>query len=234
MSWPDDGVATFFLVCFLIGLLFTVGSFVLGLGHGDGGAVADHGGMDGALGHVDHGGVDHGGVPHDHGGGEAAPGSTKAGVPYVNTSTIMAFLTWFGGAGYILRVYYGAATMAAMAVAVAFGVIGGAIVMAFLTKVLYGSQRVLDQRDFYLPGTLARVTRPIRAYGTGEIVYTKGGTRQVAGARSVDDSPIEHGRDVVIMRYERGIAYVQDWNQLMRDDESEDVPAPAADPQRTS
>lgn len=240
MGWPDDGMATFFLVCFLIGLLFTIGSFVLGFGHGDGGAGVDHGGHFGHGG-LDHGGIDygslpdvtHGDAPHGRAAAEPAHGPTKAGVPYLNMSTAMAFLTWFGGAGYILRVYYGAAMVAALAVAVLFGIVGGAVVLAFLSKVLYGSQRVLDPRDYFLPGTLARVTGPIRAHGTGEIVYTKGDTRQVSGARSVDSNPIERGRDVVIMRYERGIAYVQDWQQLMRDDEPADVPAPTGDEQRT-
>ena len=131
----------------------------------------------------------------------------------------MAFLTWFGGAGYILRVYYGAWLPLAVALAVLIGVAGAAIVFAFLSRVLYASQTVLDPKDYYLPGTLARVSSPIRAGGTGEVIYSKGGTRQVAGARSLDGREIGRDNEVVIMRYERGLAYVQRWDDLMREEE---------------
>ena len=142
-----------------------------------------------------------------------------AGPSYFNLSTAMAFLTWFGGAGYILRVYYGAWLPLAVALAVLIGVAGAAIVFAFLSRVLYASQTVLDPKDYYLPGTLARVSSPIRAGGTGEVIYSKGGTRQVAGARSLDGREIGRDSEVVIMRYERGLAYVQRWDDLMREEE---------------
>jgi membrane protein implicated in regulation of membrane protease activity len=132
----------------------------------------------------------------------------------------MAFLTWFGGAGFILRTYYGVWQLVALVVAAVVGLAGAALVFLFLSKVLHASERVLDPNDYYLPGTLARVTSSIRAGGTGEIVYTKGDTRQVAGARSVDSRQvIEKGTEVVIMRYERGLAYVQRWDDLMRAEE---------------
>jgi membrane protein implicated in regulation of membrane protease activity len=141
-----------------------------------------------------------------------------------NISTVMAFLTWFGGAGYILRVYSNVAIIAALAMATVVGAAGAAIVFVFLSKVLYGNQRVLDPADYYLPGTLARISGPIREGGTGEIVYAKGDSRQVAGARSVDGTAIGRGQEVVILRYERGIAYVQAWDALMQASDDDDEP----------
>jgi hypothetical protein len=72
------------------------------------------------------------------------------------------------------------------------------------------------REDYYLPGTIARVLSPIRARGTGEIMYVKGGTRQVAAARSIDGEPIARGTEVVIVRYELGIAYVHPWDDTER------------------
>jgi membrane protein implicated in regulation of membrane protease activity len=211
MGWPDDGVAAFFLICFFIGLLFTVISFFLGLGHDVAGVAV---GADG----LDHDGAIH--LSHAQPAvGEGPPEQAMAhhGSPSpLNLSTIMAFLTWFGGAGYILRSYYGAWLWLAVVVGSAAGLAGATIVFAFLSRVLYASQRVLDPNDYRLPGTLARVSSPIRAGGTGEIIFTKDQTRQVAGARSVDGEAITRGTDVVIMRYERGLAYVQRWDDLMR------------------
>jgi hypothetical protein len=73
----------------------------------------------------------------------------------------------------------------------------------------------MSSEEYSLPGTPARIVSPIRAGGVGEIVYTKAGTRFTAGARSVDGEAIPKGAEVVILRYERGIAYVQDVNRLL-------------------
>src|SRR4029079_12295009 len=54
---------------------------------------------------------------------------------------------------------------------------------------------------------------PIRANGTGEVVFTIGGTRHVSAARSDDGDDIAKGTEVVIIREERGIAYVSTWER---------------------
>lgn len=238
MDWPSDGLAAFFLVCFFVGLLFTVASFFLGFGHGADGV---HAAADGHHGHLHlehvplqaghHGHLDAG---HAHAGAApAAPGHAPAeaqtqanpvrhagdGPAPVNLSTIMAFLTWFGGVGFMLRTYYGALFFPALAAAGLAGLVGAALVFGFLSRVLFASQHILNPADYRLPGTLARVTSTIRPGGTGEIVYTKGETRQVAGARSVDGRGIGRDREVVIMRYEQGLAYVQPWDELVHGEE---------------
>jgi hypothetical protein len=55
----------------------------------------------------------------------------------------------------------------------------------------------------------------IREGGVGEIVYRKGGSRFTAGARSLDNSAIAKGSEVVIVKSERGLAYVQDVSRLL-------------------
>jgi hypothetical protein len=55
---------------------------------------------------------------------------------------------------------------------------------------------------------------PIREGGTGEIIFPIGGVRRCAGARSDDGTPIERGAEVVIARYEKGIAYVKRWEEF--------------------
>jgi len=68
----------------------------------------------------------------------------------------------------------------------------------------------------------------IRKKGTGEIVYAHGGARKSAAARSEDGRPIEKGMEVVIERYEKGIAYVRRWDELA--DEPRSEPARGTDP----
>jgi hypothetical protein len=62
-----------------------------------------------------------------------------------------------------------------------------------------------------MEGTVARVTMAIRAEGTGEIGFSRDGSRRSEGARSATGLPIEVGTEVVIVRYERGLAYVEPW-----------------------
>ena len=59
----------------------------------------------------------------------------------------------------------------------------------------------------------------------GEIVYSKAGNRFTAGARSVDEGAIAKGAEVVIIRYEHGLAYVQDVEAVLKGSERESLDA---------
>jgi membrane protein implicated in regulation of membrane protease activity len=181
-------VSSLFLGCFTFGLLFTVASGLLGAFNG---------------GHEFH-------VPGAHGHGAQGHGHAS---PF-NGSTIAAFLTWFGGAGYLLTRYSGFAALSIMAIAIAAGLVGGAMVFAFLAKFINPRLTVLAPEDFQVQGVVAKVTSTIRPGGTGEIVYTLGGTRHADGARAESGEQLERGTEVVILRVEKGIAYVDRWSKF--------------------
>src|SRR5205085_6163875 len=114
-----------------------------------------------------------------------------------------------GGVGYLLSTSVPLAWTMILGAALGAGFIGGYIVYYFFAHVLWPAQTPpMDPAEYDLRGTLARVVSGIAAGGTGEIMYTKGGTRQVAGARSADGSALPKGTEVVVTRYERGLAYV--------------------------
>jgi len=83
---------------------------------------------------------------------------------------------------------------------------------------------VLAPEDFQVQGVMAKVTSTIQPGGTGEIVYTLGGTRHSDGARAETGEQLDRGTEVVVLRVEKGIAYVDRWskfaaaNQLPSDD----------------
>ena len=79
----------------------------------------------------------------------------------------------------------------------------------------------MDPADYHLPGTLGRVTVGIPVGGTGEMVYAQGGGRKTAAARDADGRQIGRGTEVVVLRYERGIAYVRPWDHVAHDRASE-------------
>ena len=89
------------------------------------------------------------------------------------------------------------------------GLGAAAVVFWFLAKVLMADEAPLDPADYDMVGVLGRTTISIRAGGTGELVFTQGGTRHVAGARSEDGAAIPKGAEVMVTRYEKGIAYVR-------------------------
>lgn len=222
-----DALAAFYLICFAVGLLFVVMSLMLGLTHdtlhlpgidhghagaGQMGDVQQAGGVDSSVDGAGDAGPADGG--HDAAG---VHGHVQSGthVSPINVSTVMAFLTWFGGAGYILRAYAGVLGILSVIVAALVGLAGGAVIFFFLVRVLLPGQRFMNPSDYRMEGTVATVSMPIEPGQTGEIVYTHGGSRHSDGARSADGKPIEHGAEVVIVRYEHGIAYVEPWNSFV-------------------
>jgi hypothetical protein len=85
------------------------------------------------------------------------------------------------------------------------------VVLLFLAKVLMRREESLDPADYEMTGVLGRLSIPIRSGGTGELIYSQEGTRRVTGARSEDGDAIPTGSEVMVTRYEKGIAYVRPW-----------------------
>jgi len=147
----------------------------------------------------------------DQAAGHAAQGSD---VSVFNFVTLTAFLAWFGGTGYLLTRYSGLWVGFGLLLSVVSGLAGGGVVFLFLTKVLMSHEGNMDPADYEMAGVLGRVSVSIRAGGTGEIIYSQVGTRRVCGARSEDSSAIAKGTEVVVTRYDKGIAYVRLWSEL--------------------
>ncbi len=213
MTWAD-----FYLVCFLVGFLLSLCSLLLGSLHFD----LSHAGADGLHIHFGHGGGDlgvHAGDAGDLGHGPAGhdgltPGET-AGSP-LNFGTIAAFLAWFGGSGYLLTRYSRFWALAGFGIAVLVGLVGASVVFMFLLK-LTSREENLDPGDYEIVGVIGHVSSGIRAGGTGEIIYSQEGTRHTCGARAEDGGEVPKGVEVVVTRYEKGIAYVRRWEDLAGD-----------------
>jgi membrane-bound ClpP family serine protease len=164
--------------------------------------------------HVPHGvphGAPHVAAGHPSGGGGGRGG---AGIPWWNGFSIMIFICWFGASGYLLTRHGGFVASIVLVLAALCGVVGGALIFLFLTKVLLPYERELTDFETSVTGVVGRVTGPIRPGGTGEIVYEQMGARRSAPARSEDGEPIAKQEEVFVVRYERGIAYVRRWDEV--------------------
>jgi hypothetical protein len=216
MTWAD-----FYLICFAVGFCLSFFSFILG------GARTGRLHLPHFHGHVGGGHLPTA-VPHGPVAGHAAPAAGAAshaaqqngGVSPFNFVTLTAFLAWFGGTGYLLTRYSGVWVGFGLLASITSGLIGGGIVFLFLSRVLISEDENMDPADYEMVGVLGRICSPIRATGTGEMIYTQMGTRRVCGARSDDASAIAKGTEVVVTRYEKGIAYVRLWSEMSGEDET--------------
>jgi len=200
MTWANA-----YLVCFLLGFSLSAVSWLLGI-LGLHPHVHAHGGPHAGHVHLHADAARAGG--HSHGGGAPTP---------INFSTAMAFLAWFGGAGYLLSRYSALWPLVALLVAIGTGISGAGIVFWVMARLLWSADENLDPDDYDVIGLLGTVSSPIRAGGTGEILFHQAGARRVAGARSEDGAAIGRGIEVVITRYEKGLAYVRTWDEFAAD-----------------
>src|SRR5208282_2163928 len=135
-----------------------------------------------------------------------------------NFITLTAFLAWFGGTGYLITRFSSLWFALGLVIAMAAGLFGGAVVFLFLTRVLISREENLDSADYEMVGVLGRVSMPVRENGTGEIIYSQAGTRRTCGARSENGSALEKGAEIVVTRYEKGIAYVRLWDEMSNEE----------------
>jgi len=127
---------------------------------------------------------------------------------------LTAFLAWFGGTGFLITRFSSIWFALGLLIAMAAGLFGAGIVFLFLSRVLISHEENMDSADYEMVGVLGRISMPIRENGTGEIIYSQAGTRRTCGARSENGSAIEKGVEVVVDRYEKGIAYVKRWEEI--------------------
>jgi membrane protein implicated in regulation of membrane protease activity len=197
MSWSD-----FYLFCFLIGFSLSAISFLAGAVHLHlpfkmhwPFHLAHHGGAAGKGGAI---------------------GKGSAHLSWFNAATVLAFLAWFGGTGYLLTKHSILVGAACLSVAVAAGLLAGWLVYRFMYVLVRNTDAHMNEWDYRHEGSLGTVSITIPAQGTGEVIFEQHGIRRSAGARSDDASPIERGAEVVISRYEKGIAYVKKWDEFTK------------------
>jgi membrane protein implicated in regulation of membrane protease activity len=175
---------SFYLLCFLVGFFFSLVSFVAGFGFIHVPGLHEH------TGHV---------------GGHSSP---------VNFGTVAAFLAWFGGTGYLLTRYSSLWFLLALGLATISGLAGAAAIFWFLVKVLLADEKQLDPDDYDMIGVLGQVSSTVREGGTGEMIFSQAGARRAAAIRGENGEAIANGVEVVVTRFEKGIAYVRRWEDL--------------------
>src|ERR1700682_533140 len=196
MTWTD-----FYVFCFIVGFAISVLSFFAG-------AVHLH--LPFKM-HLPFHATHHGGA----GGGVGSGFRSGTHISWFNASSAMVFLAWFGGPGYLLTRHAHLVALASLGISIIAGLVAGWTVFKFMVKLMH-SDEPLKSEDYRIEGSVGTVSMPIRQNGTGEIIFSLGGARRCAGARTDDGKPVDKGAEVVIERYEKGIAYVKRWEEFTK------------------
>jgi hypothetical protein len=193
MTWEG-----FYLFCFALGLCLSAVAFVGGFSHFQ-------------IGHFHHVQVGHG----SHAG--AGHGANSNSISPINGFTLVIFLCWFGGTGYLLERYGGFVVPMVLLLATIAGIAGASVLFWFMAHVLAPHEHALTAEETATLGMIGRVSGAIRDHGTGEILFSQNGSRRFAAARSENGLPIPRDTEVVVMRYEQGIAWVRRWDEVADD-----------------
>lgn len=170
-----------YLICFSVGLLFTIVSAMLGHLFDAGG---DHGDV-GTGGHAE-AGFDHSGMP---------------GMSLFSPTIIASFVTALGGFGMVFSRIE--ATHSVWVSAPLSGLCGLAIaggVFWLFNTIFAKTQSSSESRVATLVGLNATVITPIPQHGVGEIAYVQAGSRYTAPARAESGGAVPGGATVRIHR----------------------------------
>lgn len=184
-----------YLTCFGVGLVLSVLAFFSGFGHLHFGHIRMHFG-------------------HHHGTGLRAGGHHAAQMSPVNGFTIVAFLCWFGGTGYLLHHGSALSNAVVLLLSVVSGIAGASVIFWFLSKVLMAREKTLEPADTDIIGMVGKLSGGIPKGGAGEMLYSQNGARWSAVVRAEDGEAIERGAEVIVMRRARGVAYVRRWDEF--------------------
>lgn len=192
---------TVYIIAFWVGFLLTVALAVLGvssqlhlMGH-FGGHLGLH-------------------VSDLHASGGADQGAGHHGGPSVfNLYTILAFLTTFGGVGYVLSTTGDVGGVLSLIIAIAVGIVIAWVIFTVLWRLSTRGERAMIPEDYDLVGMYGQLSIGIPSGGVGEMKYVLDGTTRSIGVRSVSEQAIGRGTEVVILEIHRGLATVIEYDR---------------------
>src|SRR6266705_5890471 len=211
MLIATDALSLVFIACFLFGLLFLLGTALLGnLGHAGIHSVAHHAGIH-IVGHAQ---APHIGGPHAVGHGThvgthgtahstsqtASTQENASLLSYLNPISIVLFLLGFGFFGYVFHNTAHLVLPFTLVLAGIGGLLIAAVILVLLSRLLSDSGTDIANDVSDRTGMLGKVSLTIPANGLGEIIYVSpGGLRKSIPARTTDGRRLERGQEVGVV-----------------------------------
>ena len=192
-----------YLICLAVGFILSVISLAFG-GHDGHMFHAGHAhlGDSHSLGHSTHTHIST--ANNSDSAFESTPVYTA---PLLNIQAIFAFLLGFGAGGLVgFQVIN--VTLLTLPLALVVGIVFWWLVRAVITVMLRNQTAYLDIKDTDAVGVTGLVTTRILPDAMGEVMYPLQGTDRIIRAKALDGGQINKGTSVVIVKVERGVAYV--------------------------
>lgn len=138
----------------------------------------------------------------------ASPSTIRSSLPLVS-----AFAVGFGAGGYSLSrvMSVGGALVSALLIGIAVGLVTHWLVAKSASMTV---EHDIDDERYVLQGHVARVVSSINAGSEGRISFDVGSEQRTLRARSLDDTFVDEGTEVIIERIEGDLAYVEPWLQV--------------------
>lgn len=197
LSYTVDCLSAIYLICFGIGLVFSIGSLLIG-GHSHDFSGSSSGGAHiHALHDIQH---------FDHTGSSQLDNR----VPFLSMNTALAFLLGFGAAGYsVQHLLINPALILSLGIALLVGFAFASLIYFFLNKVLIrGQSAYLKECDFDLRGVEGVVSSSIYPHGLGEVSYIFNQSRQALPAKDKLDRGLSKETPIIILAVHQGVATV--------------------------
>lgn len=132
--------------------------------------------------------------------------------PHLNLPALAALMVAFGAVGYMLIRNSTLGSLPTIAIALGSGVAGWLGMTFLMAKwALKPGNPNAHHHAEAIQGQLAQVVDPISPTSLGSIRYQKNGKDHESPARGITAINLPHGADVVIDRFDDGIAVVEDW-----------------------
>lgn len=186
MSAFLGGLSTLNCIYFALvvaGLIFAIGTLILGQFGGDGDAGVDSDG-DADIGSI---------------------GDLRIFSPI----TMATFVTVFGATGLVATVGFGVDGRTSLIIAFVFAAVISLVVALVYGRILLVMQGSTDIRQSDMVGMVGQVTTPIPANGLGEVLFEISGERGIRPARAVNNVAIGRGATVVVEEVVGGVLVVR-------------------------
>jgi hypothetical protein len=72
----------------------------------------------------------------------------------------------------------------------------------------------MDPADYEMVGVLGQIAAAVRQGGTGEMIFTRDGAKHATPVRSENGLELPRGVEVIVTRFDQGIAYVRTWEDM--------------------
>ncbi|SHI61167.1 hypothetical protein SAMN02745163_00482 [Clostridium cavendishii DSM 21758] len=187
----------FYEIVFWVGVIYTVITFLLG-------------GVSGIL-HFDaH--VDSHMDTHIDTHVDSFHGTSTFAVFPIKPITVVSFLTVFGGTGIVLT-KNGFLAIVVFIIATFLGLLVSTLLYKLVVVPLYKAQNTSAVYQKELIGIKATVITPILKNSFGTIAYVVNGSKNNSPAKSVKNTAINQGEEVLIFKIEDNVFYVEPLNE---------------------